>query len=57
MKYLDIYPVLKKGITDNEFDSERRIPSEPELCRRFGTARNTVRQAFALLQRQGLATP
>ena len=54
MKYLDIYQVLKKGITDSEFDSERRIPSEPELCRRFGTARNTVRQALALLQRQGL---
>jgi LacI family transcriptional regulator len=54
MKYLDIYQTLKKSISDLEFDPERRIPSEPELCRRFGTARNTVRQALALLQKQGL---
>ena len=54
MKYLDIYRSLKEGITGREFDPERRIPSEPELCRRFGTARNTVRQALALLQKQGL---
>ena len=54
MKYLDIYQTLKKSISDCEFDPERRIPSEPELCRRFGTARNTVRQALALLQKQGL---
>lgn len=54
MKYLDIYQTLKKSISDLEFDPERRIPSEPGLCRRFGTARNTVRQALALLQKQGL---
>lgn len=54
MKYLDIYASLKKRITDREFDPHLRIPSEPELCRQFGVARNTIRQALALLQRQGL---
>ena len=54
MKYLEIYQSLKKSITGREFDPLHRIPGEPELCRRFGTARNTIRQALALLQNEGL---
>ena len=54
MKYLDIYRSLKEGITGREFDPDRRMPGESELCRRFKTARNTVRQALALLQSEGL---
>ena len=54
MKYLDIYRSLKEGITGREFDPDRRMPGESELCRRFKTARNTVRQALSLLQSEGL---
>lgn len=54
MKYLEIYSSLKDSIVNREFHPERRLPSEPELCRRFAAARNTVRQALALLQRHGL---
>ena len=54
MKYLEVYQSLKKSITGREFDPAYRIPGEPELCRRFGTARNTIRQALALLQSEGL---
>ena len=54
MKYMDIYTALKADITDRAFAEDKRLPGEPELCRRFGTARNTVRQALALLQQQGL---
>ena len=54
MKYLEIYRSLKKSIAGREFAPECRMPGEPELCRRFGTARNTVRQALALLQSEGL---
>lgn len=54
MKYLEIYSALKKSMTEREFEPENRIPSEPELCRRYSAARNTVRQALALLQKQGL---
>ena len=54
MKYMDIYTALKTDITDRAFADDRRLPGEPELCRRFGAARNTVRQALSLLQRQGL---
>ncbi|MBR6586481.1 MAG: GntR family transcriptional regulator [Kiritimatiellae bacterium] len=54
MKYLEIYSSLKKSIEKREFSADHRIPSEPELCDRFGVARNTVRQALALLLSQGL---
>ena len=54
MKYLEIYSSLKNSISNREFTSDRRLPGEPELCRRFGAARNTVRQALALLHSQGL---
>lgn len=54
MKYLEIYAALKEGITRREFPSNQRMPGESELCRRFGVARNTIRQALELLQKQGL---
>ena len=54
MKYLEIYSSLKESIAAREFSTDRKIPSEPELCERFGVARNTVRQALALLLSQGL---
>ena len=54
MKYLEIYASLKADIVNRVFAKGKRLPGEPELCRRFGTARNTVRQALDLLHRQGL---
>ena len=54
MKYMDIYAALRSDIMNRTFTDENRIPSEPELCRRFRVARNTVRQALDLLHRQGL---
>ena len=54
MKYMDIYAALNADIANQAFEVGKRLPGEPELCRRFGVARNTVRQALSLLQRQGL---
>jgi len=54
MKYMDIYTALAADIANRVFAKGKRLPGEPELCRRFGTARNTVRQALDLLHRQGL---
>ena len=48
MKYMDIYAALKADIANRVFTKGKRLPGEPELCRRFGTARNTVRQALDL---------
>lgn len=54
MKYLEIYSALKSDMANRTFAKEKRLPSELELCQRFNAARNTVRQALALLHRQGL---
>lgn len=53
MKYMDIYLALTADIENRTFAHNKRLPGEPELCRRFGAARNTVRQALDLLHRQG----
>jgi GntR family transcriptional regulator len=45
---------LRRAIVDGELVPGARLPSERELARRYGTARNTARQAVALLQAEGL---
>lgn len=37
-------------IEDKTFREGQRLPSERELCERFGSARNTVRRALAMLK-------
>ena len=54
MKYIEIYEALKADISNRVFADSKRLPGESELCRRFGVARNTVRQALSRLMRQGL---
>jgi DNA-binding FadR family transcriptional regulator len=54
MKYLEIYSSLKNSIAEKKFSDDLQIPSEAELCEHFGVARNTVRQALAMLLSQGL---
>ena len=54
MKYLEIYSSLKNSIAERKFSADLQIPSEAELCEQFGVARNTVRQALAMLLSQGL---
>ena len=54
MKYLEIYSSLKNSIAEKKFSDDLQIPSEAELCEQFGVARNTVRQALAMLLSQGL---
>jgi GntR family transcriptional regulator len=36
------------------FGPGAKLPSERELARSYGTARNTARQAIAILQAEGL---
>jgi GntR family transcriptional regulator len=43
-------------ITSGELAPGDKLPSERELARRFGTARNTAREAIRLLTEEGLVT-
>ncbi len=54
MKHIEIYEALKTDIANRVFADTKRLPGEQELCRRFGVARNTIRQALSRLMRQGL---
>ena len=52
--YLDIADALRNDIQKRGLAAHDRLPSEPELVRRFGAARATVRRALAKLQNDGL---
>jgi GntR family transcriptional regulator len=45
---------LRRAILDRELAPGQPLPSERELARTHGTARNTARQAIAILQAEGL---
>jgi GntR family transcriptional regulator len=53
-RFLDIAASIRKEILSRDLRSHARLPSEPELVRRFGAARATVRRALAVLQSEGL---
>jgi GntR family transcriptional regulator len=45
---------LRRAILDGELAPGALLPSERELARTYGSARNTARQAIAILQAEGL---
>lgn len=45
---------LRRAIETGELTSGARLPSERDLARRYGTARNTAREAIRLLSEAGL---
>lgn len=52
--YKQIYHVLKADILSGRYSPGSQLPTESELVQRFGVSRVTVRNALALLQREGL---
>ncbi len=52
--YPQIAARIREQIVAGEFAPGVVLPSEAELCRRFGVARNTVRRGLALLEDEGL---
>jgi GntR family transcriptional regulator len=52
--YLEIAEALRKEILSEGRKPHTRLPSEPELVRRFGMARETIRRALAKLQSEKL---
>lgn len=51
--YFQIAEILRKEFL-SKYQPGDRVASEPELITRFGVSRTTVRQALALLEREGL---
>ena len=49
----DIATVLKRRISAGEWIEHGRMPAERDLAQEFGVARNTVRRAVGLLERDG----
>ncbi|CAM5446938.1 GntR family transcriptional regulator [Streptomyces avidinii] len=54
-KYLRIAAALKDAITAGEYGPGDRLPGESDLMASYGVARMTARQAFGVLQAEGLA--
>jgi DNA-binding GntR family transcriptional regulator len=52
--YKRLYRELRDALEGGEFREGRRMPTEAELCRRYGVSRHTVRQAFQDLVAEGL---
>lgn len=52
-----IADAIRTLITSGELAPGDKLPSERELARRFGTARNTAREAIRLLTEEALVTP
>jgi GntR family transcriptional regulator len=52
--YLTIADGLRDEITRRKLSPHTRLPTEPELARRYGAARETVRRALAKLEDDGV---
>ena len=52
--YHHIVAHIERAIYDGRLSSGDRLPSERELCRRFGTSRVAVREALRALEYRGL---
>ncbi len=52
--YLQVKSVLESEIRGGGYGPAARLPSERELCERFGVSRMTARQAIKELERDGL---
>jgi GntR family transcriptional regulator len=46
--------MLEQEIASGRWQPEKRLPSEPELCHRYGLSRTTIRQALSRLEQEGL---
>ena len=53
-KYEELARQLRQGIQDGTYQTGQRLPSENELTQTTGYSRQTVRQAMALLENEGL---
>ncbi len=53
-KHKEIYDALSSEIAAGTYNTNRRVPSEAQLVRRFGVSRPTAARALRELQKEGL---
>ncbi len=53
-KYQTVAVKLRQAIADGQYPAGQKLPSENELVRTTGFSRQTIRQAMALLESEGL---
>ena len=56
LKYLNLANWIRENIENNTFKVGEKLISENQLCERFAISRQTVRQAIAILEKEGLVT-
>lgn len=49
-----VYEDLKRQILHGDLADGARLPSEPESCRTYSVSRTTVREAYSMLQQEGI---
>lgn len=52
-RYYRLYELLSAALQDGTIAPDDALPSEPELCARYGISRTTVRRALDRLEREG----
>lgn len=52
--YFQLAELLEQEIASGRWQPGVRLPSEPDLCERYGLSRTTVRQALSRLEQRGL---
>ena len=52
--YFQLAELLEQEIVKGRWEPGARLPSEPDLCERYGLSRTTVRQALGRLESRGL---
>lgn len=52
--YTQLADRLRERIVAGDYEAGTALPSEAQLCREFGIARNTARRGLAILEDEGL---
>jgi GntR family transcriptional regulator len=49
-----VYEDIRQSILEGEIPEGRKLPSEPECCQAYNVSRTTVREAYSMLQQEGI---
>lgn len=52
--YQQLTQILENNIKEGKYESEKKLPSESQLCKIYDVSRITVRQALAILEKKNI---